>query len=158
MIWGVFGYSTVNRWAVQLSVCRFLHPCACVYFCWHTQPRRAGEALTLLSFSLPGPWEIPLFVYIELCRLAALPGSPACCCNIGAAGDLHSEQDLERNTQITPALWLLRLPVGMCVCGTLFFALHSRVLPIRSGCLDEFGLNRNIFSSNQILFIFFVWG
>lgn len=78
----------------------------------------------MLSFFLPGPWEIPLFVYIELCRLEALPGSPAYCCNIGAAGDLHSQRDLGRETQITPALWLLHLPMRVCICvkRSFFFA------------------------------------
>lgn len=125
--------------SVQVSVCSSVCPCGlCMLFCWHGQPRRAGEALTLLSFSLPGPREIPLFVYIELCRLVALPGSPAYCCNIEAAGDLHSKLDLE--TQITPALWFLS--VCVCVEGRLFLLIFLQFSchfwPFGSVCLCEF--------------------
>lgn len=89
----------------------------------------------MLSFFLPGPREIPLFIYIELCRPLPLPGSPACCCNIGAAGDLRSQRDPGRGTQITPAPWLLHSPVrahvSVCVCvsperrGTLWLVRTS---------------------------------
>lgn len=53
--------------------------------------------------------EILLFVYIELCGPAALPGSPAFCRNIGAAGNLHGGRHLGSETRITPAPWLLQI-------------------------------------------------
>lgn len=113
---------------------------ACVLFCWREQPGRAGEALTLLSFSLPGLREIPLFVYIEPCRPVALPGSPAYCCNIEAAGDPHSKQDLETRITLAPRL------LSVCVWGERvwgrfllrFLQFCCDFWPFRSVCLCEF--------------------
>lgn len=70
-----------------------------------------------------------------------LPGSPAYYCNIGAAGDLHSQQDLGRETQITQALWLLHLPMCACVCvkveECVFGSFYS--VGVMSGHLEVLG-------------------
>ncbi|KAK5619596.1 hypothetical protein CRENBAI_011836 [Crenichthys baileyi] len=52
-------------------------------------------------------------------RLAALPGSPACCCNIGAAGDLHTPLlggSMEQKVGVGGKDFGVECVAGECMC------------------------------------------